>query len=296
MKTKTAILIVIVVVAALDISAAAQANAQPIALSIFALDGKGNPATDVTLGDLIVEDGDRTATITSISRDDRPLRLGIVIDKSNSQRRSDVYKAAMQGLNPFLKQVMRPDSDQVFFETFDTTVNDPTDWLTAAQLGNAHLDVQPGGGSSLFDAVDLACKQRMTGQSARRRVLLILTDGGDNQSRVNLDTAIASAQQTGTVVIALSTREQSNVYQRQDTAGVLKRFAEGTGGFDFDDIGAKQLPKVFAQIAQLLDAMLQVTFVSETSGASREPHRIQVKPSSRKKLRIVAAKRYFPSS
>lgn len=296
MKTKTTVLVFILVVAAFDVGATAQTNTRTVTLSAFALDGKGSLATDVAPSDLIIEDVDRAATVTAVNRDDRPLRLGIVIDKSNSQRTSSLYKAAMQGLTPFVKQVMGRDGDQVFFETFDTTANAPTEWLTAAQLGDVHIDVKPEGGSSLFDAVDLACQQRMAAQSSGRRVLLIVTDGGDNQSRVNLDTAIASAQRTGTIVIAISTREESNVYQRREGSGVLKRFAEGTGGFDFDDIGVKQLPKVFAQIGQLLGAMLQVTFVSDAQSASAEPHRIQIKSSPRRKLRIVVAKRYFPTS
>ena len=61
------------------------------------------------------------------------------------------------------------------------------------------IDFTPRGGTTLFDAIYLSCNERTDDVTPSfRRVLVILSDGGDNQSRVNRDQAIAAAQTTGT--------------------------------------------------------------------------------------------------
>jgi len=268
---------------------------RPVSVSMFVTDAHGNPVSAISDGDVNVEDEHKPPrSVITVTHDVSPLRLGVLIDKSNSQRRSDLYKAGVQGLSTFLKEVLRRDTDKAFIETFDSSPDRPTEWMSADELGKASLNLQPSGATSLFDAIELACKERLSDNfSPARRVLVVLSDGGDTSSRSNLDAATAAAQRAKTAIITISTHEEGNIYQRGGTDGVLKRLAENTGGYAFLDLRPKDIQKVFSNISQQLDAMFQVVYVPAEPVNSGEAHQVEIKATSGKKLHVHAPKRYF---
>lgn len=266
-----------------------------VSISVFVTDAHGKPISAISDGDLSIEDEHKPPrTVIAVAHDTSPVRLGVLIDKSNSQNRSELYKAGVQALNMFLKQILQRDADKIFVETFDTLPNPPTAWMSADELGKVKLDLQPSGASSLFDAIDFVCKERLSDDSsAARRVLVVLTDGGDTQSRINADAAIAAAQRSKAAIIAISTREEGNNYQQSGTNGVLKRLAENTGGYAFLDLRPKDVQKVFSGIAHQLDSMFQVVYIPAEIPKRGEAHQFQIKPSSGKKLHVQAPKQYY---
>jgi len=266
-----------------------------VGISVFVTDANGNPVSAISDGDLSIEDEHKPPrTVIAVTHDTSPVRLGLLIDKSNSQSRSELYKAGVQALNTFLKQVLQRDADKVFIETLDTLPNRPTAWMSADELGKIRLDLQPSGASSLFDAIDFVCKERLTGNSPpARRVLVVLTDGGDNQSRINVNAAIAAAQRAKAAIIAISTREAGNNYQQPGTDSVLKRLAEDTGGSAFLDLRPKDMRKVFSEIAYQLDSMFQVVYIPAETAKSGEAHQVRTKPIPGKKLHVQAPKQYY---
>lgn len=257
-------------------------------------DVHGNPAPRVASGDLsILDNGKPALSIVALHRgSELPLRLGVVIDKSNSQRKSEVYWAGLKSLPAFFKQAVNGGDDKAFVETFDTLPLPPTEWMSAEQLSHFTVDLVPDGGSSLFDAIDLACKSRMSDRQPARRVIVLLTDGGDNQSHIKLDEAFASAQRAGAVIFTVSTIEEGNNYQEHKTAGTLKKLADKTGGIAFLDLRPKEMPKVFSQIQEHLDSMYTVTYISE-AGLPGAFHEIEIKAAAGKKLRIRAPKGFY---
>jgi VWFA-related protein len=266
-----------------------------VSVSVFVTDARGNPIGAIGDGDLSIEDEHKPPRrLIAITHDTSPIRLGLLIDKSNSQRRSELYKAGVQGLNTFLKQALQRDADKAFIETFDTVPTRPTAWMSGDELGKIGVDLQPSGATSLFDAIYFACKERLTDNSSpARRVLVVLSDGSDNQSRLNVDAAVAAALRAKAAIVAIGTREEGNNYQERGTDGVLKRLAENTGGYAFLDLRPKDMPKVFSDIAHQLDSMFQVVYVPAETAKSGEAHQLQIKPVSGKKLHVQAPKQYY---
>ncbi len=275
------------------------ASGQPtISISVFVTDARGNPATSIGDTDLLIEDEQQPRDVIRVTHDTTPLRLGVVIDRSNSQRASDLYKSGLHELNMFLTQVLREESDEVFIEVFDTAPDRPLPWMARNELGQVQLNARPGGGSSLFDSIDLACKERFgDSESPSRRVLILLTDGEDNQSRINLDDAITAAQRAKAAVFAVSTRENQNGYGRNDSERaadtVLRKLADSTGGYAFLELGPKQISKAFLQIVAQLDSIFDLVFIPTPAANREQPHTLAVRSASGSKLRVHAAKRYY---
>src|ERR1700730_3520161 len=96
-----------------------------VTLPFFALDGHGNPTSSANQIELSVLDNKSLAhsVAGTISAKDLPLRLGVLIDTSNSERGSSLYGPAVQAVSQFLSQILRATEDRVFIVSFAASPN-----------------------------------------------------------------------------------------------------------------------------------------------------------------------------
>ena len=164
--------------------------------------------------------------------------------------------------------------------------------MNSDELLKFKIDLAPGGGTALYDAVYVACAKRMQSDSTQpaRRVLVVLSDGDDNLSHVNRNETIAMAQKTGTVIFAVSTSENpiANV-----GSATLEQFADKTGGYAFLHLGRKDVPKAFNSIRDQIQNMYTVTFVPASIRKPGEYHSIELRTTSEKKTKLRAPKGYY---
>jgi len=227
-------------------------------------DKHGQIVNNLTKDDFKLEQDGQPQTIKYFARDtDLPLKLGLLVDTSASQRRLiDQERTASYG---FLNELMRPDKDKAFVIHFDREVEllqdftDSHDKLEAAldKLGapefqNAGGGSQGGGGypgggggghhmgggTTLYDAVFLASDELMRKQDGRK-ALIILSDGVDNASKVSLDRAIETAQRANTLVYSILYSDP-DAYSHQGYpgghrggwgGGGMGRYPGGGGGY-----------------------------------------------------------------
>ncbi|MGB7589801.1 MAG: VWA domain-containing protein, partial [Terriglobia bacterium] len=161
-------------------------------------DKKNRLVTDLTKDDFrIFEDG-KPQDIRFFSREtDLPLRIGILVDASNSVRAR--LRFEQDAAIDFLNIAVRPGKDLAYVVAFDLEpqlVQDYTDDIE--KLSNAIQGLQAGGVTSLFDAVFSSCKEKMLffppPEPYLRRVMIIISDGEDNQSVHTREEALAMAQ------------------------------------------------------------------------------------------------------
>ena len=139
----------------------------------------------------------------------------------------------------FIHTVVKPRKDRVLFGTFDDEVKLRQDFTDQIDLLDraVYSTKQVGTHTSLFDAVWQFCDEKMR-SAPGRRVLVLVTDGGDTYSRANMRDAIDIAQRTETTVFTISTKagflstvpgvEAGQVADANDR--VLQTMAEETGG------------------------------------------------------------------
>src|SRR5205085_11703955 len=127
---------------------------------------------------------------------DLPLRVGLLVDDSGSVKSRFAFE--QNAAISFLKQVVQPRTDRAFvigFNSHSKLMKDFTD--NNVQLASAIDNLRAGGGTALYDAIYLACKEKLlkTGdQVPVRRAIIVLSDGEDNQSQVSLASAVQMAQ------------------------------------------------------------------------------------------------------
>ncbi len=252
-----------------------------VGVALFVNDKHDKPINSVTQADLEIWDNKKPpqSIVAVRSGKQLPLRLGLLIDTSNSERRSSLYAPAVQAAEELLYQVLSSSDDKVFVEKFDV-IPDTTQFMTKEQLASFKVNLTPGGGTALFDAVQVACEQRMRTDSMRpaRRVLIIVSDGGDNSSHVNHDESIAAAQKAGAVVFAVSTEEERpyGSIGGLDTRR-LEQFADRTGGRAFVHLNRKDIANVFTGIREQMENMHVVTYVPAEPGPAGQYHSIEMK-------------------
>jgi Ca-activated chloride channel homolog len=272
-------------------TATAIAAEQKVTVAFFANDNHNEPLATLTPTDIAVLDDKKVPQVILglKGRADLPLRLGIVIDTSNSERKSGLYQPAIQAAMGFLNKVLASPEDGVFVERFDVLPK-ATEFMDRQQFPAIKLDLAPAGPTALYDALRFACEQRLKGGSSQDsfRVIVLLSDGGDNQSRNTLKDAIASAQRAGAVIFAVSTDESA--YGGGET---MKHLAEQTGGIAFLHLNKKDLPKVFTIIREQIENMRLLSYVP--AGPVHDGHyrSVELRASSKNNLKLRFPKGYF---
>jgi VWFA-related protein len=187
-----------------------RANVELVNVPLTALNKRGQPVIDLNKEDFqIFEDGVEQ-TITHFDREtSTPLRIGLILDTSNTARRQLSYEK--EAASEFVFQVLRNGGtkNQVFLQTFDVSSSIIQDFTNDPDLVNEKVqDLKSGGGKALYDAIYFACREKMlkTGPPEEmRRILVVLSDGLDVQSQHTLDQAVSEARIAETMIYTVGT-------------------------------------------------------------------------------------------
>ena len=178
---------------------------------------------------------------------DLPLRVGLLIDASNSIR--DRFMFEQDAAVSFLHQIIRPKTDKAFVLAFDEVwdlTQDFTGDLDKLTKG-IHV-IRPGGGTAMWDAVFYACRDKLMKEKETgpvRRAIILVSDGDDNQSRVRPDEAIKMCERSETIIYAVSDNWTPS---RGKGDQVLEEMSEATGGRVFFPPSVEEMSNSFHQI------------------------------------------------
>ncbi len=256
-------------------------------------DKKGRFITDLTKDDFALIEGKKNQNINQFTAEsDLPLRLGILVDTSNSVR--DRFKFEQQAASEFINAVVRPRQDKLMIVSFDTAAELVSDLSDDPELlGKAIRDLRPGGGTALYDAIFYACRDKLALDQPKdkfRRAIIVLSDGDDNQSRVTRDQALEMAQKADVVVYAIST----NISRiENDGDKVLRYLAAETGGQAFFPFKVQDLSQSFENIANELRHQYNIFYRPEPLVTDGLYHPVTLKVKTRKDLVVRARKGYY---
>lgn len=259
-------------------------------------DKKSRLVLDLTKDDFRVLENHQPQAVRFFSREtDLPLRIGVLIDTSNSIR--DRLHFEQEAAIDFLQETLRPGKDLAFVVAFDVEpqlLQDYTD--DVEKMAQATRNLQAGGGTALYDAVFFACKQKLLifppPEPYLRRVMIVISDGLDNQSQHSREEAIAMAQRAEVTIFAISTN-RSGLTERGDK--VLKRMADETGGGAFFPFEARDLAANFQEIAHELRSQYSLAYVPTNEKTDGTFRTISIEPLD-KSLKVRAKNGYFAPS
>jgi Ca-activated chloride channel family protein len=260
---------------------------------LFAVtDHKGRFVTDLNRDDFqVFENKKPQAILEFTSETDLPLRLAVLVDTSNSIR--ERFRFQQEAATNFINGVMRP-QDKAIIVSFDTAAELVADLTNDTnKLENAIRGLRPGGGTSLYDAMYFACRDKLMEDQPMykfRRAMVILSDGDDNESHYSRDQALEMAQRADTVIYTIST---NNSHVETEGDKVLRYFAQETGGNFFTPFQAKDLDQSFENIANELRHQYNLFYRPEPLITDGKYHPVQIKVKKRRELIVRARKGYY---
>jgi VWFA-related protein len=270
-------------------------NVNEVDLVFTVTDSKGRFVKNLKESDFALLDNHRApAEVYSFTQQTQlPLRLGILVDTSNSIRGR--FRFEQEAVNSFLLKVLRPSTDKAFVEGFNVTPDYVQGWTNdLSKLDNAIQQLNPGGGTALYDAVYSACREKLlnaaTGPFYVRRAIVLVSDGDDDQSHAYLSDAIRECQRAQTAIYAIST----DIDPTPDLHGddVLKKMAEETGGRAFFPRSLNGLPISFTQVEDELRSQYALVYKPADFKANGEFRTIYLYSLDRR-YKVHALKGYF---
>jgi Ca-activated chloride channel family protein len=224
------------------------ANVDEVILSCTVLDEKGRIVEDLKQGDFRVWEDDVPQTINYVQRQDLPVSMGILVDNSGSMRdkRSSVNQAAYQLLresNPRDEAFVVNFSDRAYLDQGFTT--DRVALQRSLYRGDSR------GTTALYDTVAAAADELSHHAKERKEALLIITDGADNASRLNLQEAIRRVQNLGgPVVYTIGLLFDTEPREADKARQALEALSSETGGVAYFPRSLDELNNIADQVAR----------------------------------------------
>lgn len=255
---------------------------------------QGQFVTGLKRQDFRIEEDGVTQSVTHFAREvNRPLTLGILVDTSPSVQ--DILPLEQRAAVEFLRTVLKKD-DLAMIVNFDRSVSLIQDFTNSLSLLEKAVGLLAiGGGTSLHDAVFLACDEKLRHESGRKAIVLI-SDGGDTTSKLKIREAIESAQRADTVIYAISNRIGGFYRRAYGNSGALKRYARATGGTAFFPKRPQEFRRAFEAIEQELRSQYLLSYQSSNRKRDGSYRSIKVKLHNKKGLRVKARRGYYARS
>ncbi len=213
-----------------------------------------------------------------VSAEDTPLSIGLVFDVSGSMR--NVLGFARSAASTFLK-TGNPE-DEYFLVEFSDRPHIAQRFTRDLNRLTHDLSFHGAEGfTAFFDALYLALENVRLGNHPRK-VLLMITDGGDNHSRYTFDDVKGMLRESDTQLYGIGLGFQPYPKRKETGRELLQELAELTGGRAVFPISIEQLDQICAEISMELKSQYVLGYVplnTATDGKWRKL-RVKVNPST----------------
>lgn len=245
----------------------------------------GSPAVPAQ-SELSVSVDKQPAQVNSLrSAKTDPLLFAVLVDTSKSDTGSAdlIKKAALQ-----LFQGLSTDGNQGYLVLFSVSVAISTRPLRAQEVQSLLDGSKFGGGTAVYDAIEQTCIQKLSRSGnphAPRRVIILISDGEDNQSHVTHTNAEAEAEKEGVAIFSLVTRSS---LAGPEGEHFLQKVSRDTGG---QAVSVKNLTDGVALLLKAIEDQWALSIVPAQS-LDQKLHSLDIKWSQRD-VRISAPAHIF---
>ena len=264
----------------------------PLVNIIFsALEGNDRPVPGLTIDDFLVFEDRKPQKIEYFSQltegSDIPLTIALLIDTSGSVRSKldDEKETAAE----FLRSILRKSKDEALIIQFDSEVRLVQDFTDDTErLVRTLNSLEAGNSTSLYDAIYLAVEEKLKGEVGRK-VIVVITDGDDTASKLKKEDAIDAAQRADVLIYGIGVRSR----EFGANFGVLKRFAEETGGGFFSpQARMAEIQAAFKAIGEELKGQYSLAYTPENRVNDGSFRAVEIR-CKLKGVRVRARRGYF---
>lgn len=257
-------------------SSTGQGNVQ-FFLTAVGKDGSAALLQGADLSVLIDKTVAQVKGVRSVKDDQLLFAVLVDVSRSDAATANSIKEAAFQ-----LFQGLAGAQNQGYLVLFNHQIAMSQVTLSVSQAKKVLDSATFGGGTAVYDAIEQTCKQKLSrsgNPATSRRVILLISDGEDNQSHVTPLKAEQTALEEGVSVFSVVTRGPMGGPEGEK---FLKEISQRTGGLATDKDLKQAIPASLAAI----EAQWAVTVVP-TQPADRKLHSMQTK-CAQKDVRISA--------
>lgn len=259
----------------------------------------------------VLEDG-KSQPIKYFTREtDVPLTIGLLVDVSGSQR--NLIDIERNAASQFFSQVLRQ-KDEAFLIMFGEESELLQDYTNSVRLlteGLRQLRVSSGvgglgpgpvptaggpRGTVLYDAVYLAANEKLKGEVGRK-VVVVITDGVDQGSRLNIRQAVEAAQKSDAVIYCIYYTDPSAYGYGPFSfgsggEGYLRQMSDETGGHVYKVDRKNSLELVFKQLQDEMRSQYAIGYTPTNDVKDGSYRKLDIRTSN-KDLKVQARKGYY---
>lgn len=235
---------------------------EEVVLNCTVLDHKGQLVNNLTKSNFKIMEDKVFQTVISLQHQDTPVSIGLLVDNSGSMnsKRAAVAAAALD-----LIKASNPQDETFVINFSDRAYLDQDFTSNIDQLQNGLVHLSQSGGTALYDTVVTAADKMERSAKRPRKVLIVITDGDDNSSKLILGDAIQRVQDMqGPIIysIGLLFGGDKSRHAKRD----LQTLSSETGGIAFFPASLKDIDFVTAEVAR--DIRNQYAIAYRSSHAS----------------------------
>ncbi|MDR3702674.1 MAG: VWA domain-containing protein [Candidatus Sulfopaludibacter sp.] len=263
-----------------------------VLIPVSVTDLRNRPVTGLASHQFRVFEGKAEQKVVGLSREDAPLSVGIVFDASGSM--AGKLAKAREAVQELLKRA-NPE-DEFFLVTFSGTAKVAVPFTgNAGDIAARLMFADSGGKTALLDAIYLGLHYMKNAGNARR-ALLVISDGGENDSRYSERELRAMLREGGVAVYAIGIYARGvPALPEEERSGpkLLTDLAEQSGGRHFAVNSANELPGAAAKIGLELRNQYVLAYRPEGGAEDGKYRRVQVKLVAPRDLRLSWRPGYY---
>jgi VWFA-related protein len=266
-----------------------------VVLPVTVTDRQGHFVQGLNESEFQLEEDGRPQKIALFRHEDTPVTAALLVDHSGSMvaKLGEVIQGAMafvEDSNPEDRELVVNFSDTVAFG-LPPGVEFTSD---ARELEAAVLKTPVSGQTALYDALTAALS-RLEKDSRNKKVLLLVSDGGDNASKHTFSQALRMAQASDVIIYAVGLFD-ANSFDKNPK--VLEKLAKETGGVAYFPNSSAETIAICRQIAADIRHQYTLGYTpTDTSQPGYRKIRVTVTARGRGKLSVrTRAGYYFPAT
>ena len=239
-------------------------------------DAHGAPIGGLSKDNFIVKEDDRAQKIAVFDKESElPISIALAIDTSLSTRHDLPLEQA--AAKRFAHAILRP-IDALSVYGFSEDVHDATHGFTSdlkrVDEGVEHIRV--GAATALYDAIYVTA--RALDKRKGRKVIVLITDGGDTISRIDYKQAVRAAEEAEALVYSIIIVPiEASAGREIGGEHALIQLSEDTGGKYYYATSTSQLDEAFRKISDELRTQYLLAYYPAQRTSFSEFRRIEVK-------------------
>ncbi|MCD9187372.1 MAG: VWA domain-containing protein [Pyrinomonadaceae bacterium] len=219
-------------------------------------DAKGNAVTNLRQNQFKVFEDGVEQQISLFESTESPFAAVILLDTSGSME-SRISLARSAAIT-FLDGLDAEDVAAIY--NFDSKVTLVQDFSNSRDISDKVYDLKAYGWTVLNDAVFKAADE-LSKRPEKRRAIIVISDGADTKSGRSAEKALKAALAADVTIYTVDMSAiDTGGKERIQNQGVLKNFAEKTGGFFIATPGGQAMRDAFKQIASELGTQYTIGY------------------------------------